>query len=38
MAFQFLYMTLAIEKVNGHGLSNTACHECMPKKTKITQY
>ena len=38
MAFPFLYMTLAVNKVNGHGLSNTAHRERMPKKTKVTQY
>ena len=38
MAFLFLYMTLAIDKLNGCGLSNTALHECLPKKTKVTQY
>ena len=31
-------MTLAIDKLNGHGLSNTACHEHLPKKTKVMQY
>ena len=38
MAFPFLYMTLAIDKLNGRGLSNSAHHECLPKKTKTTQY
>ena len=38
MAFPFLYMTLAIDKLNGHGLSNNACRERLPKKTKITRY
>ena len=39
MAFPFrtLYDT-AVNKLNGHGLSNTACHECVPKKTKVTWY
>ena len=37
--FQFLYITLIIIKMNeGGGLSNTACHECLPKKRKMTQY
>ena len=27
-------MTLAINKLNGHGLSNTSHRECLPKKTK----
>ena len=26
MAFPFLCMTLAIDKLNGRGLNNTACH------------
>ena len=32
--FPFLYMTLAVDKLNGHGISNTStvhC-ECLPKK------
>ena len=28
-------MTLAVDKINGHGLSNIACCECLPKKTKV---
>ena len=31
-------MTLAIDKLNGYGLSNTACHERLPKKTKVMLY
>ena len=31
-------MTLAINKLNGCGLSNNARHEHLPKKIKITQY
>ena len=31
-------MTPAIDKMDGRGLINTACHECLPKKTKVTQY
>ena len=34
----FLYMTPAIDKLNGCGLSNTAHSERLPKKTKVTQY
>ena len=26
-SFPFLYMTLAIDKLDGGGLNNTACHE-----------
>ena len=29
----FLYTTLAVDKLNGHGLSNTARRERLPKKT-----
>ena len=38
MAFPFPYMTLAVNKLNGRCLSNNARHECLTKKTKITQY
>ena len=31
-------MTHAIDKMNGHALGNTACHERLPKKTKVTWY
>ena len=30
--FQLLYMALAIDKIDGHGLSNTACHERLPRR------
>ena len=33
--FQLHYMALAID-VNG--LCNKACHECLPKETKVTMY
>ena len=33
MAPPFLYTTLAVDKVNGGGLSNTVRRECLPKKT-----
>ena len=26
--FSVSYMTLAVDKTDGHGLSNKACHEC----------
>ena len=29
---------IAIDKMDGHGVINTACHERLPKKTKVTQY
>ena len=32
MAPPFLYTTLAVDKVNGHGLSNTARRERLLKK------
>ena len=38
MASLFLYITLAVNKLNGCGLSNNACHEYLPKKTKIMWY
>ena len=31
-------MTPAIDKLNGHGLSNTARCERLPKKTKVMHY
>ena len=31
-------MILANNKLNGCGLSNTMGHECLPKKTEVTQY
>ena len=31
-AFQFLYTTLAIDITDGHGLSNKARHEFLPKE------
>ena len=34
MAPPFLYTTFAVDKLNGRGLSNTAHHECLLKKTK----
>ena len=32
MDFPFLYMTLAIDKLSRHGLSNNVHCECLPKK------
>ena len=34
----FIRMTLAIDKMDGHGHINTACPEYMPKKTKVLRY
>ena len=31
-------MTLAIDKMDGHGHINIARRECLPKKTKVMQY
>ena len=31
-------MTLAIDRMDGRGHINTAGHECLSKKTKVTQY
>ena len=28
-------MTLAVDKIEGRGHINTACHERLPKKTKV---
>ena len=36
--FSFLYMTLAINKLNGCGFSNNASHERLPKKTNMMWY
>ena len=33
MVIPFLYMTLAVDKLNGRGLSNAARCERLPKKT-----
>ena len=33
--FQLLYMTLAINKMDRSGFINTACHERLPKETKV---
>ena len=33
MVISFLYMTPAVDKLNGHGLSNTARCERLPKTT-----
>ena len=38
MAFPFHYMTLAIDKLNGRGLSNSVHRERLPRKTKTMQY
>ena len=35
---QLLYITLAVDKMDGRGLINTACHEHLPKKTMVTWY
>ena len=36
--FQLLIITLAIDKMDGCGLINTACRERLPKKTKVMRY
>ena len=38
MAFPFLYVTLAVNNLNGRGLSNNMQHERLLKKTKIMWY
>ena len=37
-AFQFLCMALAIDTIDGRGLSNEARCELLPKKSKVTLY
>ena len=37
-AFQFLCMALAIDAIDGWGLSNEVRRELLPKKSKITLY
>ena len=37
-AFPFLYITLAVNKLNGRGHSNNVHREHLPKKTKKMQY
>ena len=34
----FIRMTLTIDKMDGCGHINTACHERLPKKTEVTWY
>ena len=34
-AFQFLFMTVVIKSIDGHGLSSKARCELLPNKTKI---
>ena len=34
---QFIYITL-VNNMDGYGLSNKACHEYHPEKTKVTLY
>ena len=36
-AFQFLCMEF-VNIIDGQGLSNKACHELLPKKSKVTLY
>ena len=33
--FQLPYMILAVDKMDGHGLSNTAHHECLTTKARL---
>ena len=37
-AFQLLYMILAIDLIDGRGLSNEARHWLLPKKSKVMLY
>ena len=34
--FQLLYMTLAIDKMDGHSLSNTARHKLLPRRLNFS--
>ena len=34
-AFQLFYMTLVVDEMYGHGLSNSDRCESLPKKTKV---
>ena len=38
MAFLLLCITLAIDKLNGHGLSNNVRRERLPKNINVTWY
>ena len=33
-----IYMTLVVDRMDGHDHTNTADHERLPKKTKVTRY
>ena len=33
--FPFLFMILAIDSIDGYGLSNEVCYEFLPKKSKV---
>ena len=37
-AFQFLYMTVAMDITDGFGLSNEACHESLSKNSNVMLY
>ena len=37
-AFNYFFMTLAIDRMDGHGHISTARRERLPKKTKVTWY
>ena len=38
LCFQLLYMTLAVDKMDGHGLINSTHYKHLPKKTKVKWY
>ena len=38
ITFQLPYMTLTIDTVDGHGLSNEVHHELLPKKTNCISH
>ena len=37
-AFQLLYMILAIDEMDGYGISNTACDEDLPNSNNRTEH
>ena len=37
-AFQFHFMSLAVDVINGRGPSNEICRQLQPKKTNVRLY
>ena len=38
LAFNYFIWHFTVDKMDGRGLINTACHERLPKKTKVMRY